>query len=119
MKGVIKKVESVTREIKNGERAGEKFSQIIITADVDYGNGDVKTLKASMSTEYAVKYFTQCGVSSSQLIGMECECSVARRKFKTEDGEDRYYNYIKYLNLLDEDGERILLKDEAVEDLPF
>lgn len=119
MKGEIKNIESVTREIKNGEKKGQKFSQIVITVDVDYDNGDIKTLKATMSTDYAVKYFKQCGVSSSDLFGMECECTIAKRKFQTEDGEDRYYTYIKYLNLLDEDGERIILKDDKVEKLPF
>lgn len=118
MKGTIKNIESVTREIKNGERKGQKFSQIIITVDVEYDNDDVKTLKATMSTDYAVKYFKQCGVTSSDLLGMECECTLAKRKFQTEDGEDRYYIYIKYLNLL-EDGERIILKDDKVEKLPF
>lgn len=118
MKGKIKNIESVTREIKNGERKGQKFSQILITVDVEYDNGDVKTLKATMSTDYAVKYFKQCGVTSSDLLGMECDCTLARRKFQTEDGEDRYYIYIKYLNLL-EDGEKIMLKDDKVEKLPF
>lgn len=118
MKGTIKNIESVTREIKNGEKKGQKFSQIIITVDVEYDNGDVKTLKATMSTDYAVKYFKQCGVTSSDLLGMECECTLAKRKFQTEDGEDRYYIYIKYLNLL-EDGEKIILKDDKVEKLPF
>lgn len=119
MKGEIKNIESVTREIKNGERKGQKFSQIVITVDVEVGNGDIRTLKATMSTDYAVKYFKQCGVSSSDLFGMECDCILARRKFQTEDGEDRYYNYIKYLNLLDEEGKRIILKDDKVEKLPF
>lgn len=118
MKGKIKNIESVTREIKNGERKGQKFSQILITVDVEYDNGDVRTLKATMSTDYAVKYFKQCGVTSSDLLGMECDCTLARRKFQTEDGEDRYYIYIKYLNLL-EDGEKIMLKDDKVEKLPF
>lgn len=120
MKGEIKKVEAVTREIRNGERKGQKFSQIVITADVEMGNGDIKTLKAYMSTDYAVKYFLkQQGVDSGELIGRECECTIAKRKFQTEDGEDRYYNYIKFLNLLDENGEKIFLENDKIEKLPF
>lgn len=120
MKGIIKKVESVTREIKNGDRKGEKFSQIILTVDVKVGDtNDIKTLKASMSTEYAVKYFGYCGYKSKDLYGLEVNCVLAKRRYEREDGTEGVYNYIKFVNCLDEEGNSIIMPNEKDEELPF
>ena len=61
--------------------------------------------------EFAKKYFTYCGIKTKDLIGKEVECVLAKRSYE-KDGEARVVNYIKYLNVLDENGNAIYLPKE-------
>lgn len=108
MKGILREVKLI--ECKN--EAGAKFKLFEFKADVKINDkGDVKTLRGSYGEEFAKKYFTYCGVKTKDLIGKEVECVLAKRSYE-KDGESRVVNYIKYLNVLDENGKAIYLPKE-------
>ena len=116
MKAKLIKIEK--KELKT--KAGAKFSKIEFTCDVKINDkGDVKTYKGSYSEDYARRYFAYCKVTTKDLIGKEVDVSLAKRTYEHE-GESRYVNYIKWLNVLDKDGNIIKMPSEnSTTDLDF
>ena len=69
-------------------------------------------MTARFGMDYAKKYFNDfCGLKSSQLTGLSCVCTVIKKSYE-KDGETRYCNDIKYLNLIDDNGKPIILRDD-------
>lgn len=99
---------------------GKKFSVIDIKCDVVINDkGDVRSLTSSMSMDYAKKYFNYCNVTSKQAIGMTVSVVAAKKVFKTKDDEERTYNYIKFLNFLDSEGNPIIMPKDNDENIGF
>lgn len=116
MRGIIKKFELRTCETKDKKN---KFKLLEFVVDVKINDkGDIKTLKGSYGEEYARKYFAFCGVKTKDLIGKEVEVSLAKREYEKE-GERRTINYIKYMNVLDENGEAIYMPKDDEEGVDF
>ena len=116
MKAIIRKVE--LKKITTTE--GKKFDRIEITCDVFVDEKNVRSRRASMSVDYAKKYFAHCGLSSADLPGKLCEVTLRKRSFTDKTtGELRVMEEIRYLNMLDENGEPIILRPEADKDMPF
>ena len=112
MRGILKSIKRV--EYKTAK--GTKFSKVEFTCDVKMNeNGEIKTLKGSYGEEFARKYFTHCGVLTKDLVGKEVECTIAKKSYEAE-GKMRTYQYIKYLNVLDSEGNAIYLPKEDKED---
>lgn len=108
--GTIIAVEAVERKTKEDK----KFTQVLITVDTIHKE-EVKTLKATMSLEYAKKYFGHCKVKSRDLVGQDCKVSIFTKSFKPEDKDEAIkFNAIRYLNLIDDEGKSILLPKETV-----
>ena len=117
MKGIIKKIEK--KDYKTSQ--GKSFSKIVITCDVEVNDiGDIKTLKATYSPDFAKKYFEYCKISSKQAINKDVNVVVAKKNYEDNNGNSKTYSYIKFLNFLDEDGEPIImLSDKKEEDIGF
>lgn len=115
MKAILKKIELKTCETKDGK----KFKKVEFICDVQVNDkGDVKTVKGSYSEEYARKYFTYCGVKTKEIIGKEVDVTLFKRNYVASDGDTRTITYIKFLNLLDENGNKIYLPKDN-DDLDF
>lgn len=116
MRGIVKKFELRTCETKDKKN---KFKLLEFVVDVKINDkGDIKTLKGSYGEEYARKYLAFCGVKTKDLIGKEVEVSLAKREYE-KDGERRTINYIKYMNVLDENGEPIYMPKDDEEGVDF
>ena len=116
MKAVLKKI--AKRDCKT--KKGTKFSVIDYTCDVEYSNGEVKTLRGSMSIDYAKKYFEFCNETSKSAINKDVEVVVAKRKYTDSNENERTVNYVKYMNFIDENGNKIIMKsDTSEEDIDF
>ena len=116
MKAVLKKISK--RECKT--KKGTKFSVIDYTCDVEYSNGEVKTLRGSMSVDYAKKYFEYCGMTSQTAINKDVEVVVAKRKYIDSNENERTINFVKFMNFIDENGNKIIMKSEtSEEDIDF
>lgn len=95
---------------------GKKFSVLDIVCDVVVNDkGEIKVLKASMSMDYAKRYFNYCGISTKDAIGKTVEVVTAKKEFIGNDGSNRIYNYIKFLNFLNEENQPIIMpkKDDS------
>lgn len=115
MEGILKEIKRVECKTKDGK----KFNMVEFKCDVKMNDkGDIKTLKGSYGEEFAKKYFTYCGTLTKDLIGKKVEVTLAKRSYE-KDGESRTVNYIKYLNVIGEDGKAIYLPKEESEDLDF
>ena len=116
MKGIVRKFE--LKEIKTKDN--KKFKKLEFTCDVMLNDkGDIKTLKGDMSEEYARKYFAFCKKTTKDVLGEEVEVNTAKRSYINSDGEQRIYTYIKYLNLLDEEGKPIIMLKDDAEEIDF
>lgn len=117
MKGTVKKFE--VRECTTRDK--KKFKVIDFTVDVlvDEEKRLIKTLKGTMSEEYARKYFAHCGVKTKDLIGANVEVVVSKRQYDNANGETRTIQFIKYLNVLDIDGNAIILNEHKSNALDF
>ena len=116
MRGIVKKFELRTCETKDKKN---KFRLLEFVVDVKINDkGDIKTLKGSYGEEYARKYLGYCGVKTKDLIGKEVEVSLAKREYEKE-GERRTINYIKYMNVLDENGKAIYMPKDDEEGVDF
>lgn len=108
MKAILKKVE--VKEYK-GEKS--KFKKFVFTCDVEVNSkGEIRTLKGSYNYDFAKRYFEYCGVKTKDAIGKEVSVSIGKRAFEDSEGNNRVYTYIKYMNLLDNNGEAIIMKKE-------
>ena len=113
MKGILKSIK--LRNVKTKD--GKDFSVIDYVVDVitDEAKQEVKTYKGNMSVEYAKKYFAFAGTTTKDQIGKEVEVVLSKRIWE-KDGEQRTVTFIKYLNLLDEDGEAIIMNKKDSDD---
>ena len=93
---------------------GKQFEMLDYTCDVQINDkGEIKTLKGSMSTEYARKYFAYCGVKTTELINKTVDVVVSKRKYENANGEERTTTFIKYLNVLNTDGSPIVMPKDS------
>ena len=59
-------------------------------------------------------------MSSQTAINKDVEVVVAKRKYTDSNENERTINYIKYMNFIDENGNKIIMKSEkSEEDLDF
>lgn len=110
MKGILKKIElkEFTKSSNN-----QKFKRVQVTVDVENEHGDIRTLKGTMSEDYAKRYFKFCGETTKTALGKPVEVVTARKKFVVENAE-RIYTYIKFMNFVNDKGEPIIMpKDDA------
>lgn len=115
MKGIVKKIELKECQTKDKKN---KFKVLEFTCDVTINDkGEIKTLRGSWGEEYAKKYLAYLEMKSKELIGKEVDCTIAKRQYEKE-GETRTINFIKYMNVIDKDGNPIYLPKEE-EDLDF
>lgn len=114
MRAKIIRIEKVDRTAQKGDNKGKKFTRYIVTCDVVNQQKDVKRLKWDTSDTYMLKYLNYCGIKSiKDIIGEEVSVVVARRMYEDEEGVEKTYTYIKFLNLIDENGEIVIMpKDE-------
>lgn len=116
MKGKLKKIE--IKELKTKD--GKKFKKVEFTCDVAVDDkGTIRTLKGSYSEEFARKYFAYCEVKTKDLIGKEVECITAKRAYQNDKGEERITQFIRFLNVLDTDGNPIIMPKEDTTPLDF
>lgn len=117
MKGKLKKIELKEYRTKDGKKT---FNKIEFTCDVIFDEkGTIKTLKGSYSEDYARRYFSFCGVTTKDLIGKEVECVISKRAYENDKGEERVVNFIRFLNVLDRDGNPVIMPRAKAEDLDF
>lgn len=116
MKGIIRKIDLVTRNKKNGG----KFNQVVMTVDVitDEEKGIVKTRLAYLSEEYAKKYASFVGLSSKDMIGKNVSVSLEKRIYE-KDGVEKVSETIKYINFLDENNQPIIMPKDGDNKLDF
>ncbi len=115
LNAVIMSVEKKDYSTKDGR----SFSKILFSVVAE---GERTALKGSMSVEYATKYFNFCGVKGSELVGKPCYVSVRDEVFLNKAGDPCTARKIRFLNLIDEDGNRLLLPRDEKEpsaELPF
>lgn len=116
MKAILKKIEQVERKTKKGT----KFNVIKYTCDVEFNNGEVKTLTGSMSVDYAKKYFEYCKETTKTAINKDVRVVVAKRKYIDSNENERTISYIKFLNFIDQNGDIIIMPSaDKQEDLDF
>lgn len=116
MKGILKGIKRIECKTKKGD----KFSLIEFKCDVVINDkGDVKTLKGSYGEEFARKYFTYCGTKTKDLIGKPVDCVIAKKNIEKDDGTTLTISYIKYINVLDEEGKPIYLPKEDNTEVDF
>ena len=111
MIGIIKKF-----ELKQFEtRDGKKFKKLVVTIDIKLNEfGDIKTVKGSLSEDYARKYFKYCGVTTKDLVGQNVDVTLAKRAYTDDEGNERQVTYAKFINVLNEEGHAIIMpKDDA------
>lgn len=110
MKGIVKKIELKECQTKDKKN---KFKVLEFTCDITMNDkGEIKTLRGSWGEEYARKYLAYCEMKSKELIGKEVDCTIAKRQYEVE-GETRTINFIKYMNIIDKNGDSIYLpKDD-------
>lgn len=116
MIGKLIKIELKTYNTKDGK----KFKKVEFTCDVKINDkGDIRTVRGSYSEDFARKYFEFCGVKTKDAIGTEVDVTLAKRTYKADDGDERTISYIKFLNLLDDEGKKIIMPKEGSEALDF
>ena len=111
MIGIIKKFELKQFESKDGK----KFKKLVATIDVKLNDrGDIKTVKGSLSEDYARKYFKYCGVTTKDLVGQNVDVTLAKRAYNDDVGNERQVTYAKFINVLNDEGHAIIMpKDDA------
>lgn len=114
MKGKIKKIEVkevVAKETKN------KFTIVEFTCDVIINDkGELKTARGSWGADYAKKYLEYCGgLKLKELLNKDVDCTLSKRVYTNANGEERVATFIKYMNLLDDSGEKIVMPKEDLE----
>jgi hypothetical protein len=116
MKGILKKIDLVTRQKKNGGT----FKQIVMTVDciTDEEKKTIKTRKAYLSEEYAKKYAKYCNLTSQEMIGKSVIVTLEKRMYE-KDGVEKVAENIRYVNFIDENGNPIIMIDENKESLGF
>lgn len=122
MKATIKSICLNEYTIKKGDNAGRKFKKFdfVVTVVTDTEKGFVKEYKGSMSEDYGRKYFKHCGYTSTgEVVGKDCEVTLQKRQFTNGDGETRTITEVRYLNMLNEDGNPIRLNEGESSETTF
>ena len=111
MIGIIKKFELKQFEKKDGK----KFKKLVATIDIKLNErGDIKTVKGSLSEDYARKYFKYCGVTTKDLVGKNVDVTLAKRAYTDDEGNERQVTYAKFINVLNDEVHAIIMpKDDA------
>lgn len=113
MNGIVRKIEG--KKLRTSD--GREFEKVEFTIDVIANDkGDVRTLKASMSKDYCKKYFGGLNIKSSDLIGQTVGVVTAKRAYE-KDGEQKTCQYIKYINILDENGKPVFVKEKETSEV--
>lgn len=108
MKAILKKIEVKEYKGENG-----KFKKVEFVCDVMVNDkGEIRTLKGSYNYDFAKRYFEYCGIKTKDAIGKEVNVTISKRAYEDSEGNNRVYSYIKYMNLLDKNGEAIIMKKE-------
>lgn len=117
MKGTLKKIE--LKELKTKD--GKKFNKVEFTVDVvvEESKGIIQTLKGNYSEDFAKKYFKFAGVKTSELINKEVGVVLAKKVYENDKGEKRTLTFIRFLNVLDADGNAIIMPKEGAKELDF
>lgn len=121
--GIITNVkqEKFQTKNKNNEKdfKPKTFEIIKISVRVNCGESGLKDLNARLSKDYAIKYFKEfLGLSSKELINKECVCTIIRKEFTTSNGDSAICNEVKFINLINEKGEAIIMpSEEEVEEI--
>ena len=111
MKAILKKIE--LKEFKTKKK--KKFNKVEFTCDVKVNDkGDIKTYKGSYNEQFARDYFAFCGVKTKDLVGKEVDVALAKREYES-NGETKVINYIKFLNVLNEEKQPIFMKKDKTE----
>ena len=109
MKGILKKVEIKEYQTKDGK----KFKKFEFVCDVKVSDKDIKTYRGSYGVDFAKAYFEYCDVKTKDLIGKTVDCVLSKRSYMKDDKEV-VTTYIKFLNVLDKDGNAIIMpKDDT------
>lgn len=121
MEAVLRKIALKKCEVKKGERKGQKFNVIDFECEVlvDANKGEVKTRKGSMSEDYAKRYFAYCNTTTEEALNKPVDVVLAKRKYENKDGEERTIEFIKFMNLLNEDGSPIIMPKPDAEKIGF
>ena len=120
MEGILKKVELKEYEIKQGKMKGNKFKKFEFTCDVVVDDkGNIKTMKGSYSEDFARKYFEYCNVKTKDLIGKKVQCITAKKKYENDKGEEKTVNFIRFLNVLDNEGNPIIMPKDTQQEMDF
>lgn len=114
MKGIVKKVNLKEYKTKDG-RTFKKFN---FEVDVEMPNGDIKSRKGSYSEDFAKRYFGYCKVKAKDLVGKEVSVALGKKMIEVE-GEKRSYEYIRFLNCLDKDGNSIIMPSTNETEIDF
>lgn len=117
MKGTLKKIELKEYNTKDNKRS---FKKVEFVCDVQINdNGTIKTLKGSYSEDFARKYFAYCNVKTKDLIGQTVNCVISKKAYENDKGEERIINFIRFLNVLDKNGNPIIMPKDGQETLDF
>ena len=112
--GIVKKIEML--ELKTHE--GKKFKKVEFVCDVTDAKGYVKTLKGSYGEEYARRYFKYCEIETKDLIGKKVGVVLAKRSYE-KDGEQHIVQFIRFMNVLDKDGNAIIMPRDNEQPMDF
>ena len=92
-----------------------KFEVFKVSVRINGEKQGLKDLKATFSKEYGLKYFRDfCKVTSRELIGKPCKCTVIKKAFTVEEEDEVkevFCNEIKYLNLVDSEGNALIMTE--------
>lgn len=120
MLGILKKIELKEYEIKEGKMKGNKFKKLEFTCDVVIDEkGSINTLKGSYSDEFARKYFAYCNVKTKDLIGKNVECVISKKLYVNDKGEERTIKFIRFMNVLDADGNPIIMPKDTQQEIEY
>lgn len=97
MRGIVKQFKLEKYKTKEGKK-------LAFCVEFKKDDNSTEKLWGSYGEEYARKYFAYCNTTTKDVIGNEVDCVIDAR----EDGK----RYIKYLNVLDADGNGIVMKNE-------
>lgn len=113
MRGTIKKFAKRDCKAINGTQ----FSMLDIFVDVVNDKNEVRTYRASLSWDFARKYFKAYGKTTAECVGAPCEVSLVRSQYDERDGVVKTATKIKYFNLLnaDETPFRLIEKDSEID----
>lgn len=115
MKAIVRKIE--LKEYRTKE--GRSFNKCNIICDVPKEKGEIKTLKASYNVDYIKKYLQYCNTTTKALLNQNVEVTLSKGSYTSKEGVLKTYEFIKYLNVLDENGKAIIMPSNKKQELDF